>query len=165
MRADDGSEIETFQGLLEFGRFTQKTKLANPVQCTEMDFKSARKQKWNPVAEFAELPKQCYCEPEPKYEPYHCSEDGGQCSCKKGRVFYGIKNKLGNESRMAAFDDVTDAQFTMVDANNTDYVFCDPTSFEGVDPAPGIDKECYCDDQKKVDAALTNYTLDYWRGI
>lgn len=115
--------------------------------------------------EFKELPKQCFCEPMPKYEPYHCSEDGGQCSCKKGRVFYGAKYKPGNGTKMASFEDVTNSQFAVVDANNTDYVACDPSSFEGVDPVPGVDKECYCDDQKKVDEDLVKNTIEYWRGL
>ena len=56
--------------------------------------------------DFKDLPKQCFCEPTPKYEPYHCSEDGGQCSCKNGNVFYGIKYKQNSANKLASFEDV-----------------------------------------------------------
>ena len=52
----------------------------------------------------------------------------------------------------------------VVRANKSDYVFCDPSSFEGVDPVPGVDKECYCDDRSKVPSKLVNMTIEYWRG-
>lgn len=54
---------------------------------------------------------------------------------------------------------------TAVNANKTDYVACDPSSFEGVDPLPGLEKECYCDDSKKADQDMVKSTIDYWRGI
>lgn len=54
---------------------------------------------------------------------------------------------------------------TVVGANQTDYVACDPSSFEGVDPLPGFEKECYCDDRKNVSAELVKQTIEYWRGI
>jgi len=55
---------------------------------------------------------------------------------------------------MANFEDVNEQPFAVVKANKTDYVFCDPSSFEGVDPNPGQDKECYCDDRAKTDDEL-----------
>jgi len=100
--------------------------------------------------EFKDLTKQCWCEPEPEYEPYHCSADGGQCSCKNGNVFYGIKNVPGTD-RIASWDDVSVNDMAVVEANKTDYVECSPESFGDTDPQPGIEKECYCDDRKKVD--------------
>ena len=86
----------------------------------------------------------------PQYEPYHCSADGGNCSCKNGNVFYGIKYKPGNESmsQMANFEDLTSMPYTVVGANKTDFVSCNPSSFEGVDPLPDSEKECYCDSRK-----------------
>jgi hypothetical protein len=80
-------------------------------------------------------------------------------------VFYGAKYKEGSTSKLANFEDVTEQQMTVVKANKTDYVFCDPSSFEGVDPLPGVDKECYCDDSAKTDEDLIKNTIEYWRGI
>jgi len=36
---------------------------------------------------------QCFCEPFLTPEPYHCSDDGGDCTCPGGNVFYGEKFK------------------------------------------------------------------------
>jgi len=54
---------------------------------------------------------------------------------------------------------------TVVGANKTDFVACDASSFEGVDPLPGFEKECYCDDKKNATEELVSSTIDYWRGI
>ena len=61
--------------------------------------------------------------------------------------------------------EVTNQPMTVVAANMTDYVACDPSSFEGVDPLPGVEKECYCDDRKNASAELVKQTIEYWRGI
>lgn len=109
MRPDDGSEIESFQSLQEFAKLTTKPAFDSKeaIVCRTDDFinKNGRK-KTHTWDEFKELPKQCWCEPQPKYEPYHCSADGGQCSCKKGVVFYGAKYKAGT-TKLANFEDVT----------------------------------------------------------
>jgi len=115
--------------------------------------------------DYQDLPKQCFCEPMNKYEPYHCSADGGQCSCKKGNVFYGAKFKKGNSSKIANFEEMSAQPMAVVKANRSDYVACDPSSFEGVDPLPGEEKECYCDDRSKIDEDLVKNTIAYWRGI
>lgn len=54
---------------------------------------------------------------------------------------------------------------TIVPANQTDYVACDPSSFEGVDPLPGVDKECYCDDKKGAPPEVVKQVIEYWRGV
>ena len=86
--------------------------------CDESSFSirknSGKAEKWKI---FADLPKQCWCEPENKYEPYHCSEDGGQCSCKNGNVFYGAKFALGNATKMSNFLDASNQPLTVVAAN------------------------------------------------
>lgn len=130
------------------------------IMCNAMEFKVH-----NGWEMFEDLPKQCFCEPKKKYEPYHCSADGGQCSCKNGNVFYGIKYKNGNSGKLANFEDVSNELFAVVEANKTDYVACDPSSFEGVDPIPEREKECYCDDKKSVDVELVKETTKYWRGV
>lgn len=55
--------------------------------------------------------------------------------------------------------------FTVVEANQTDYVACEPSSFEGVDPLPGQVKQCYCDDRKNASEDMIKYTKQYWRSI
>ena len=116
MRPDNGSEIETFQSLLEFSRMTVKSSgYKDAVTCRASDM--ARGHGLNKVwDDFKDLPKQCYCEPMNKYEPYHCSADGGQCSCKNGNVFYGAKYKEGTK-KIANFESVMDQPVTVVSAN------------------------------------------------
>jgi len=46
---------------------------------------------------------------------------------------------------MASWEDVTENPFVVAFANKTDYISCDASGFEGVDPLPGMEKECYCD--------------------
>lgn len=137
--------------------------IREPVVCRLSDMNAGKKMK-NQFEQFKELPKQCFCEPKPKYEPYHCSADGGQCSCKNGNVFYGAKFKASNTSKIANFEEMSSQPMTVVAANRTDYVFCDPSSFEGVDPLPGQDKECYCDDRSKIEEDLIKNTIELWRG-
>jgi hypothetical protein len=80
-------------------------------------------------------------------------------------VAYGVKYKPGSSSKLANGEDVASVAFTNVKANNTDYVFCDPSSFEGVDPAPGVEKHCYCDDKNKIPEEIIKNTIEYWRGL
>lgn len=96
-----------------------------------------------------ELPKQCWCEPLPRYEPYHCSADGGSCSCKGGAVLYGAKFKNETSTKIANVEDAALRPWTVTFANKTDYVQCSPSSFNGVDPLPGEEKECYCDSKNE----------------
>lgn len=169
IRPDNGDEVETFQDLLSFGRLHKHSNGGPHETVTCMDTEFPEKQKtggdggiWS---DFKDLPKQCWCEPENKYEPYHCSADGGQCSCKNGNVFYGAKFAEDNTTKIANFAEMSAQAMTVVGANQTDYVACDPSSFEGVDPLPGFEKECYCDDRKNVSAELVKNTIEYWRGI
>ena len=43
---------------------------------------------------------------------------------------------------------MTGGYWTVNSANNTKNVTCSPKSFEGVDPSPGLPKQCYCDENK-----------------
>jgi len=51
----------------------------------------------------------------------------------------------------------------VVEANKTDYVECSPESFGDTDPQPGVEKECYCDDRKKVEKTTVTYWIYYWQ--
>lgn len=165
IRPDNGEEIESFQGLLQFARQTKKSGKNEALVCRSSDMNTRNGKNLDEVwDDFKDLPKQCFCEPKPKYEPYHCSADGGQCSCKNGNVFYGAKFAQGNSSKIASFEDMQAQSMTVVAANKTDYVACDPSSFEGVDPLPDQEKECYCDDSKKIDEDLIKNTIEFWRG-
>lgn len=105
MRPDNGSEVDSFQSLLEFGRMTRKASYDDgDIMCNEASMNKNKKH-FN-FKQFKSLPKQCYCEPLPKYEPYHCSADGGNCSCTGGTVTYGAKFKNETSKKMASFEDV-----------------------------------------------------------
>jgi hypothetical protein len=125
------------------------------------DSKALKKMK-----QFKDLPKQCWCEPLPEYEPYHCSADGGNCSCTGGTVIYGAKFKSDNSTKMASFQDVLDQSPVVTMANKSDYVACDASAFNGIDPMPGSEKECYCDSRKNsTNTELYNNLIEYWNGV
>ena len=41
-----------------------------------------------------------------------------------------------------------DNYWTMNSANDTKNVSCTPKTFEDVDPLPGEEKQCFCDEEK-----------------
>lgn len=92
--------------------------------------------------------KQCWCEPKPDYKPTRCADEGQECKCS-GTVFFGPK--LSEESgKILPFDDMLETESYAVNyVNNTNTIGCTNTAM-GVDPAKGILKQCYCDEDKKI---------------
>ena len=54
------------------------------------------------------------------------------------------KNTLGANGIQA-----THNYWTVQNFNNTSHQTCHPAIFETIDPLPGKDKRCYCDDENK----------------
>ena len=50
--------------------------------------------------------------------------------------------------------------------NSTRNITCSPSSFEGTDPLPGQDKQCFCDDHRTHATEETvSWVKSYWRNI
>lgn len=87
---------------------------------------------------------QCYCETR-QYVPSLCAEDGGDCLCN-GNVFY--MKKLGSPTTSDMFFTAMNTEpYTVNEANNTGSIKCGKSSFEDVNPVPGEDKQCWCDER------------------
>lgn len=83
----------------------------------------------------------------------------------KGHVYYGSYEMDGYKSPID-FWTMTSDYFTVNQANNTQNVTCNATSFEDTDPNPGKPKQCYCDDEMlQQDETNIQYIKEYWRGI
>ena len=121
------------------------------------------------AAEFGSDPwpgqqKQCWCEPTPEYQPNFCSNEGGKCMCN-GNVFFGPKYGE-NRDHAQNFWDFSNGYFTVNGANNTGSIQCKKKNFEGVDPAPGEDLGCYCDEEMRIYGEDEVQEIkEYWRGL
>ena len=65
---------------------------------------------------------------------------------------FGRKNSPTNQTKNATFFEWKNSPFAATESNTTDGTYhargsvtCNASSFEGVDPLPGIAKACYCD--------------------
>lgn len=58
-------------------------------------------------------------------------------------MYYARKYNEGSE-KIADFLEGTKTFYTLIESNNSQSIKCEPESFEGVDPLPGIKKGCYC---------------------
>lgn len=50
----------------------------------------------------------------------------------------------------------------MIESNNSKSIKCEPESFEGIDPIPGVKKGCYC----ATNVTESDYNMvvkNYWR--
>lgn len=104
---------------------------------------------------------QCYCETK-QYAPTYCAEDGGECLCN-GNVFFMKKLGLPAVNEMF-FTAMNTEPYTVNEANKTGSLHCGKSSFENVNPAPGEDKVCWCDEHGVFTNAATNWQIkEYWR--
>lgn len=155
---DTGKRIDTFDELRQY-QFVQKKGENNWLNCRSNDFGIDINN--DP---FGEEQKQCWCEAKPQNVPTKCADDGGDCLCN-GYVYYGEKFNAEDNSP-ANFYEIMDNFWTMNSANDTKNISCSPENFEGVDPLPGIDKQCLCDEEKlEVDDAQEQFVKEYWRGV
>lgn len=98
---------------------------------------------------------QCWCEPEKQYTPSVCAEDGDDCMCN-GVVFY--MKKMQTPIRSTDFySALMSAAYTLQQANNTRHVQCTKSTFEDVNPLPGEDKLCWCDEQGRIMTSEQQY--------
>lgn len=109
----------------------------------------------------SEKSMQCYCETK-QYVPTLCADDGGDCLCN-GNVFY--MKKMGTPTTPDMFFTAFNTEpYTMNEANNTGSIKCGKSSFEEVNPVPGEDKQCWCDEKGVFTSAGQNWQIkEYWR--
>jgi hypothetical protein len=56
------------------------------------------------------------------------------------------------------------AAYTANNANNTGHLACSRKNFEDINPLPGEDKQCFCDEgQKTMNYATVQQVKIYWR--
>jgi hypothetical protein len=159
-RPDNGNDIDTFQEMLLFRTRSKHSDGKSSVRCNSGEFRGAngKKRFWRGQK------KQCWCEKAYTYQPHHCAEEGGDCKCKGGNVFFAHKFNPLHTSKIADFEEATSEGFAVVEANNTNSVSCSAASFEGYDPLPGYLKHCYCDSRGTAKtAADIRATKDLWR--
>mmetsp|Transcript_38814 Transcript_38814/g.59008 ORF Transcript_38814/g.59008 Transcript_38814/m.59008 type:complete len:113 (-) Transcript_38814:2042-2380(-) len=98
--------------------------------------------------------------------PTHCGDEGGDCMCN-GWVFFGSKYGETGQTKMAQdFYSMSEGYFTVNDANKTSNIACSAKNFEDVDPVPGEDKACYCDEDKELyTVEETQDIKEYWRSV
>ena len=150
-----GSRLDTFNEMRNWKSVSKDTSKEDWTDCS--------------VAAFGSDPwpgqkKQCYCEVQPYDYPVRCADDGEDCMCN-GNVYYGDYEEEGYKKPLD-FWAMTGGYWTVNSANNTKNVTCSPKSFEGVDPSPGLQKQCYCDENKiQSDEATVQYVKDYWRNV
>jgi hypothetical protein len=59
---------------------------------------------------------------------------------------------------------VTTNSWTVNNANKTESHECNSTIFEDVDPLPGVEKRCFCDEKMtKISFDLEQKVKEYWR--
>jgi hypothetical protein len=62
--------------------------------------------------------------------------------------------------------DAHETFWTVNSMNSTRNITCSPSSFEGTDPLPGQDKQCFCDDHRTHATEETvSWVKSYWRNI
>jgi hypothetical protein len=56
--------------------------------------------------------------------------------------------------------------FSVVEANNTETIKCHAQTFDGAEPLPGQDKDCYCDWKNQLmQAEEVQAVKELWRGV
>ena len=104
--------------------------------------------------------KQCFCEAPIPRKPKACGNEGQNCRCPgRGKVFYGAKSTSTNPK--ATFLEMVDTNYAVKSAKNNGVTPC-KNNFFGVDPLPGISKQCYCDGdnqypQKEIDIDMAQF--------
>lgn len=151
---DNNATIKNFDEMREWQTWEKISEGKEWTTCTHADF-GLREEPW------PEQKKQCFCEPKPKDVPTTCANDGGECLCN-GLVFY--MKKIGTANKNTDFFTAIRGDYTVNNANNTGKIKCTKSNFEGVNPLPGEDKQCFCDEnQIQMNAGTVQQVKAYWR--
>lgn len=131
------SDLDTFDKMRNWKVATRKAEAADAyMTCQASSFGLSEDF-------FPEVAKRCWCEWEPTHDIHLCAKDGGDCMCK-GNVFFMLDDGKKDFYVQSGGD------WTWNSVNNTGSIKCAASTFENIDPQPGQDKACFCDDNKKL---------------
>lgn len=89
--------------------------------------------------------KQCFCEYKPVYVPSVAASQNEPVTCD-GHVYF--MQKENKDDKPSTWVEGMTNYYTVNTWNATKKNYtCSPESFEGVDPLPGVEKACFCDDK------------------
>jgi hypothetical protein len=153
---DNNSTLATFDEMREWETWAKRSEGYEWTTCKHDEFGLTEEPNKG-------TQKQCWCEPTPKYIPSHCGDDGSDCLCN-GLVFY--MKRMGEKPNAKDFYSAMRTGYTVnnVNATNGNKIKCTKSNFEMVNPLPGEDKQCFCDqDQRMMNAAVVQQVKEYWR--
>lgn len=158
-RADSGDEITTLYDLMDWNKAQKKDGGMTKVTCNRNGF--GARGLWSGKGKDL----QCFCEPDPRPEPFHCAGELETCECPKGNVFFGQRYVEGT-AKLSNFEQMMSAEYTVAKAGKgkKGSVVCDAASFVGGDPLPGYAKDCYCDTLGVAPADVVDDQIAYWQG-
>ena len=146
----DGHELNTLEQMRDFKTYTKASK-GGWTWCDHHEFGT------NNYHEAM----QCFCEPEPQVVPATCADDGDDCLCN-GVVYY--MKKMNKVNSPYDFWDAMPFGYTLNQVNDTSHIKCTRSNFEDVNPLPGEDKVCMCDQFNIQMSADEQWQIkEYWR--
>jgi hypothetical protein len=160
------TDISTLHEMLEFKqgvKYEGRGKVTT-ARCKKQNFKNKHGKLSAFLKGKEEDQLQCFCEPDPVPEPFHCSHEGETCQCPGGNVFFGERYNVG-ASTIMSFRTMLEHEWTVAKAPTGGNVNCTPSSFVGGNPEPGYDMDCYCDQHNVVSQAEVNDQIYYWEGV
>jgi len=156
-RLDTGVRISTWEEFRTW-KTVNKTDPSSFIQCSKREFGINK-------PEYKGIDTQCWCERFPAYIPNVCANEGEECLCN-GRILFGERYAKGQHSgkEVNSIVSVTTNSWTVNSANQTGQHTCDSKIFEDVDPLPGVEKRCFCDQKMtKISYSLEQRVKEYWR--
>ena len=156
-RLDTGERIANWEDFRQW-KTVNKTSPSEFIQCSKREFGINK-------PENKDLQTQCWCERYPAYIPNICANEGDECLCN-GRILFGERYAKGTSSgkEVNSIISVTTNSWTVNSANQTGSHTCNAALFENVDPLPGFQKRCFCDQKMtKISSDLEQRVKEYWR--
>lgn len=94
---------------------------------------------------YKDIDKQCWCEYKPVYNPTKAADEGEPVTCK-GQVYF-MQQNIAATGAVSSWTEGINNYYTVNDWNSSAKNHtCSAENFEGVDPLPGTDKSCFCDE-------------------
>lgn len=148
---DDKKPIDTWDKMREWKTLTKESE--EWMSCTDANFGG------DPAPD---QEKQCWCEDKPAYKPWKCAEEGDECLCDGGWVVYGAK--VDADKKEMDFFATIKLSLAVTGTKGKKSISCESGSFNGADPAPDSDKQCFCDAEKKFfDGNFVKATKTFWK--
>jgi hypothetical protein len=75
-----------------------------------------------------------------------------------------MAKNLANTTSTLSYFDARSTSWTVNSVNNTGNISCSAKSFEGTDPLPGEEKQCFCDEHKlQANEETVQWVKSMWR--